>query len=66
MGKVLLEFNAVAYRKRLIELKRKADYECLRSKGTLIGMSWESMRNAFDIALDSMEDFATFENVNNK
>lgn len=66
MEKVLVDFDAISYRNRLLDLKKQADYEYLRNKGTLTGMSWESMRNAFDIALDTMEDFAVFEKVNSQ
>ncbi len=66
MRKVLVDFDVISYRNLLISLKKQADHEYLKNKGTLTGMSYESMRNAFDIALDSMEDFAVFERVNNQ
>ena len=66
MVKVLVDFDTISYRKHLIELKNQADQEFLKYKGTIEGMCWESMRNGFDIALERMEEFATFENVNDK
>lgn len=66
MVKVLVDFDVISYRKHLIELKNKANQEFLKHKGTIEGMSWESMRNGFDIALQRMEEFATFENVNDR
>lgn len=63
MSKMLLEFDAVSYRKKLIDMKEKANQEYLINKGTLEGMSWQSMRNAFELAINEMDTFATFENV---
>lgn len=66
MGKILVDFDAISYRNHLIDMKNQANKEYLKHKGTLTGMSWESMRNAFDIALERMEEFATFEKVNSQ
>lgn len=65
MSKVLTDFDAISYRNHLIWLKDCAQKEYLKNKGTLDGMSWESMRNAFEVALERMEAFATFESFEN-
>lgn len=63
LNKILLEFDVISYRKKLIDMKNKAHQEYLRNKGTLEGMSFKSMENAFELAINEMESFATFENV---
>ena len=66
MNKILLKFDAISYRKKLIDMKNKAHQEYLRNKGTLDGMSFESMKNAFELAINEMDAFATFENAKSK
>lgn len=60
MSKILTDFDAIAYRNRIEELKTETEQEYLKQKGTIKGVSWESMKNAFEIALQEMENFATF------
>lgn len=60
--KTLVDFNVIAYRKRLIRLKKDmANQEYLNHKGTIGGASWASMKNAFQLALDIMEKYSSFE-----
>ena len=66
MGKVLVDFDAISYRNHLIGMKNQAHQEYLKHKGTLTAMSWESIRNAFGLALERMEEFATFEKVSSQ
>lgn len=59
--KKVADFDVIGYRKNLMYKKDTCHKEYLLHKGTLIGMSYESMRNALDIALKDMERYVTFE-----
>ena len=59
--KTLVDFDVISYRKHLIGLKNMANQQYLDHKGTIEGASWASMKNAFQLALDSMEKYASFE-----
>lgn len=68
MGKVLVDFDAIGFRKKLQELKEDSHKEYLKYHEGSLGdrftaMSFESMKNAFGIALDLMEQYAIFEKV---
>lgn len=61
--KTLVDFNVIAYRKRLIKMKNAANEEYLNHKGTIEGMTYETMRNSFQLVLDVMEEYTSFEKV---
>lgn len=71
MGKVLVDFDAIGFRNMLIQMKKDTNEQYLRYNAGSLGdkmtaMSYKSMSNAFDIALEKMEDFATFEKVSSQ
>lgn len=59
--KTLVDFDVISYRKHLIRLRDMANQEYLDHKGTIEGASWASMKNAFQLALDIMEKYSSFE-----
>lgn len=59
--KKVADFDVIGYRKYLMYKRNACHKEYMLNKGTLAGMSYESMRNALDIALDGMERYVTFE-----
>ena len=59
--KKVVDFDVFGYRNYLIHKRDVYHKEYMLNKGTLAGMSYESMRNALDIALDGMERYVTFE-----
>lgn len=69
MKKVLVDFDAIGFRNMLIQIKEDAHRQYLRYNAGSLGdkitaSSYKSMSNAFEIALEKMEDFAIFEKVN--
>lgn len=71
MGKVLVDFDAIGFRNILMQMKKDTHEQYLKyNTGSLVdkmtAMSYKSMSNAFEIALEKMEDFATFEKVNSQ
>lgn len=67
----MVDFDAIGFRNMLIQMKKDTNEQHLRYNAGSLGdkmtaMSYKSMSNAFDIALEKMEDFATFENVSSQ
>lgn len=59
MEKVFVDFDATAYRNRLIKLKNEAKIAYQKHKGTAEESCWRVMNEAFNIALREMENYAS-------